>query len=92
MSLLAETNSRAFNGSPAPSESSQNSTQDTLIHLFILPLFLFLPLLTLSLLLVTPSPIFSQLNLSKLTQLHPKTPELHFYTIHRATGTIPQFK
>ena len=37
---------------------SKFHSRHLLIPLIILPLFLFLPLLTLSLLLVTPSPIF----------------------------------
>ena len=41
---------------------------------------------------VTPSPVFSQLNLSKLTQLHPKTPKLPSYPTHRAMGMTAPFK
>ena len=36
--------------------------------------------------------MFSQPNLSKLTQLHPKTLELHSHPIHRAIGMTPSFK
>ena len=37
-------------------------------------------------------PIFSQPNLSKLTQLHPKTLELLSHPIHRARVMTPSFK